>query len=57
MRALVLLNLLSELGKSEKMRGLPDILSRCRNEFNNLYNTGARLFDSTCIYHMTLTLL
>ena len=32
----VLLNLLSELGKRDKMRGLPSILSLFRNEFNKL---------------------
>ena len=41
----VLLNLLKELGKSDKMRGLLSILSRFRNEFNKFKNTGARLFD------------
>ena len=30
----VLLNLLNELGKRDKMRGLPSILSLYRNEFN-----------------------
>ena len=30
----VLLNLLNELGKRDKMRGLPSILSLFRNEFN-----------------------
>ena len=34
MSAHVLLNLLNELGKREKMRGLPCILSLFRNEFN-----------------------
>ena len=35
MTALVLLlNLLSKLGKSDKRRGLPSILSLFRNEFN-----------------------
>ena len=29
-----LLNLLNELGKRDKMRGLPSILSFFRNEFN-----------------------
>ena len=29
----VLLNLLNELGKRDKMRGLPNILSLFRNEF------------------------
>ena len=35
MSAHCLLNLLNELGKSDKMRGLPSILSLFRNEFNN----------------------
>ena len=52
MSALVLLNLLNELGKRDKMRGLPSILSLFRNEFNKFNNTGARMLDS--IYHMSL---
>ena len=48
----VLLNLLNELGKRDKMRGLPSILSLFRNEFNKFNNTGARMLDS--IHHMTL---
>ena len=35
MSAYVLLNLLNELWKRDKMRGLPRILSLFRNEFNN----------------------
>ena len=54
MSAHVLLNLLNELGKGDKMRGLPSILSLLRNEFNKFNNTGARMLDS--IYHMTHTL-
>ena len=54
MSAHVLLNLLNELGKSDKMRGLPSILLLFRNEFNKFNNTGARMLDS--IYHMTLKL-
>ena len=54
MSAHVLLNLLNELGKSDKMRGLPSILSLFRNEFNKFNNTRARMLDS--IYHMTNTL-
>ena len=54
MRAHVLLTLLNQLGKSDKMRGLPSILLLFRNEFNKLNNTGARMLDS--IYHMTLKL-
>ena len=55
MSAHVFLNLLNELGKRDKMRGLPIILSLFRNEFNKFNNTGARMLDS--IYHMTLILL
>ena len=35
----VFLNLLNELGKGEKMRGLPRILSLFRNELNKFNNT------------------
>ena len=52
MSAHALLNLLNELGKSDKMRGLPSILSLFHYEFNKFNNTGARMLDS--IYHMTL---
>ena len=55
MSAHVLLNLLNELGKRDKMRGLPSILSLFCNEFNKFNNTRARMLDS--IYHMTLSLL
>ena len=55
MSAHVLLNLLNELGKRDKMRGLPSILSLFRNEFNKFNNTRARMLDS--IYRMTLRLL
>ena len=54
MSARVLLNLLNELRKRDKMRGLLSILSLFRNEFNKLNNTRARMLDS--IYHMTHTL-
>ena len=53
MSAHVLLNLLNKLGKRDKMRGLPSILSLF-HEFNKLNNTRARMLDS--IYHMTNTL-
>ena len=55
MSAHVLLNLLNELGKRDKMRGLPSIWSLFRNEFNKFNNTRARILDF--IYHMTLRLL
>ena len=54
MSAHVLLNLLNELGKRDKMRGLPSILSLFRNKFDKFNNTGARMFDSIC--QMTLEL-
>ena len=50
----VLLNLLNELGKRDKMRGLLSILSLFRNKFNKFKDTGARILDY--IYHMTLKL-
>ena len=48
----VLLNLLNDLGKSDKMRGLPSILSLFRNKFNKFNNAWAQMLDS--IYHMML---
>ena len=51
----VLFDLLNELGKSDKMRGLPSILSLFCNKFNKYNNTRARMLDS--IYRMTLSLL
>ena len=39
----VLLNLLNEFGKRDKMHGNPYILSLFRNKFNKLNNTGARM--------------
>ena len=47
MSAHVLSNILNELGKKDKMRGLPSILSLFRNEFNIFNNTRARKLDST----------
>ena len=55
MSAQVLLNLLNELDKSDKMRGLPSILLLFRNEFNKFNNTGARMLDS--IFILTLKLI
>ena len=51
----VLLNLLNEISKREKVRGLPSILFLYRNEFNTFNNTGARMLDF--VYHMTFKLL
>ena len=55
MSAHVLLNLLNELVKRDKMRGLPSILSLFLNEFNKFNNTRAQMVDS--IYQLTLRLL
>ena len=66
MSAHVLLSLLNELGKRDRMRSLPSILSLFRNEFNKFNNTRARMFNKfnntrarmlDSIYHMTLRLL
>ena len=52
----VSLNLLIELGKRDKMRGLPSILSLFHNVFNKFNNTRARMLVYS-FYHMTLRLL
>ena len=54
MSAHVLLNLLNELRKSNKMLGKPHILSLFLNSFNKFNNIGEHMLDS--IYHMTLEL-
>ena len=41
-----LLNLIKELRKRDKMRGLQSILSLFRNVFHKFNNTGARILDS-----------
>ena len=51
MSAHVLLILLNELRKRDKMQGLPSILSLFCNEFDKFNKTRARMLDS--IYHMT----
>ena len=57
MSAHVLLNLLNKLRKSDKMRGLPRILSPFRKEFNKMKNTGAGTLDSILIsYDIKITL-
>ena len=54
----VLLNLLNELGKRDQMRGLTNILSLFRNEFNLFNDTRARMLDSILdsMYHIKLKL-
>ena len=44
MSACVLLNLLNELGKRDKMRGLPSILFLFRNEFNKEFLMSLKVF-------------
>ena len=51
MSAHLLLNLLNELRKGDKMRGLPRILSFFHNELNKFNNRRARMVDP--IYHKT----
>ena len=41
----VWLNLSNELGKKDKMRGLPSILSLFRNQFNQFSNMWAWMLD------------
>ena len=55
MSAHVLLNILNESWKRDKVRGLPIILSPFRNEFNKFNKTKARTLDS--IYHIISRLL
>ena len=55
MSAHVLLNLVNEFGKRDKMRNLLSIFWLFRNKFYKFNNTRGRTFDS--IYHMTLKLL
>ena len=50
----VLLILLNDLRKTDKMLGLPSILSLFCNKFNKFNNTGSRTLDS--IYCMKLRL-
>ena len=56
MSALLLLNLLNELRKRDKMRGLLSPLLLFRNKFNKFNNTGAQLYNRS-IYHRKLKLL
>ena len=48
---MIYMNLLEKLGKSNKIRVLPSILSLFCNKFNKFNKTGAGMLDS--IYHMT----
>ena len=54
MSAHFFIGFIKRVGKRDKMRGFPRILSLFRNEFNKLNSTGARMLDS--FYHITLKL-
>ena len=54
MSAHVLLNLLNELGKTDKMQGLQSILSFFHSKLNKFNKTRAQMLDS--IYYMKLRL-
>ena len=56
MSAHVLLNLLNNLRKTDKIRGLPSILSIFRSEFNKFNNTGARMLRFNLSYNIKITL-
>ena len=51
-----ILNLLNELRKRDKMRGLPSILSLFGNEFDKFNNTRALMLDSILSYDIRITL-
>ena len=55
MCGLVLLNLLNEMWKRDKVWGLQSILFLFRNKFNKFNDMGARMLDS--IYNITFRLL
>ena len=50
-----IIEFIKRVGESDKMRGLPYILSLLRNELIKFKNTEVRMLDS--IYHMALELL
>ena len=56
MSAHVLLNLLNELGKRDKMRGLPSISSLFHNEFIKLNSTRAGIIRFFLSYGIKITL-
>ena len=56
MSAHVRLNFLNKLGKRDKMRGLPSILSLFCNKFNKFNNTRARMLRFYLSYDIKITL-
>ena len=57
MSAHVLLSLLNELWKKDKMLGLPSMLSLFHNEFNKFNITRARMLDSFYQYDIKIALI
>ena len=57
MSAHVLLNLLNELGKRDKMRGLPSILSLFRNEFRNELSNDIKITSKSHFWRKNVILL
>ena len=53
----VLLNLLNEFGKRDRMRGSPNILSLFRNEFNTLNKISNWSLFKLIIYDQALIIL
>ena len=49
-----MLSELNELGKRDKIRGLPNISSLYRNEFNKFINTIAPMSDSFLSYDIKI---
>ena len=55
MNAHVLLNIINEMRKGDKMRGLRSILSLSHNKLNSLNDTEAGVFDSIFSHDITNT--
>ena len=53
----VLLNLLNELRKRDKMRGVSSILSLFRNELNKFNKTRAQVLDSILSYDIHIIII
>ena len=50
------IEIIQHLGKRDKMRGVPSILSLLRNEFDNINNTRAGMLDYIYHYEIYITL-
>ena len=56
MSACVLLKLLNNFGKRDKIRGLTDTLSLFRNELNKFNDTRARMLDYILLFDVQIIL-